>query len=221
MVVIKAIVFDMDGLMVDSEPLARQAWETVLARYGCQLDAETYGRMIGLRTEDSSRLVRDRYDLAVSPADLGAQKTAEMAGLLDQGVPVMPGLPELIQVVNERQIPWAVATSSRLAYAQTILDQLGLRDSCRAVAAGDQVAHGKPAPDIYLLAANRLGVNPQSCLALEDSVPGGRAAVAAGMVLAAVPGPQADAADFAFADHVFPSLRQVADALDHLLEGAG
>lgn len=217
MAVIKAIVFDMDGLMVDSEPLARLAWEAVLARYGCRLDTATYGRMIGLRIEDSSQLVREKFGLEVAPAELADQKTVEMASLLMQGVPIMPGLMELIQAVKRRQIPWAVATSSRQAYAQMVLEQLGLSDSCQAIATGDQVIHGKPAPEIYQLAAKKLGVEPNVCLALEDSVPGGQAAVAAGMYLVAVPGDHAEAADFAFAHRVYSSLKQVVAQLDHLL----
>jgi beta-phosphoglucomutase-like phosphatase (HAD superfamily) len=89
------------------------------------------------------------------------------------------------------------------------LAQLGLTDNCQAVAAGNEVPQGKPAPDIYLLAASRLNISPDHCLALEDSVPGGRAAVSAGMTLAAVPNGHTTPNDFPFAHHIFPSLNEV------------
>jgi beta-phosphoglucomutase-like phosphatase (HAD superfamily) len=119
--------------------------------------------------------------------------------------------------IARRQIPWAVATSSPRHHAEIILTQLALADSCRAIAGGDEVRQGKPAPDIYLLAAERLGIAPAHCLALEDSLPGSQAAVAAGMVTVAVPGGDRAAAEFAHADFIFPSLHQVLAHLDELM----
>jgi HAD superfamily hydrolase (TIGR01509 family) len=205
----QAIVFDMDGLMVDSEPVARKGWEIVLASYGRELDQQTYEQIVGRRLEESAAIVRDTYRLPLSPETLAELKDNEMAQLRAEGLPVMPGLHRLVNCLNERNIPWAVATSSRRSYALEVLAQLGLADSCRAVAGGDEVEHGKPAPDIYLLAAERLAVPPEHCLALEDSVPGGLAAVAAGMILAAIPNGHTKAADFPFADYIFDSLESV------------
>jgi HAD superfamily hydrolase (TIGR01509 family) len=211
----QAIVFDMDGLMVDSEPVARRGWEIVLASYGWELDQLTYERMVGRRLEESAAIVIEAFDLLVSPEALGDLKEQHMARLRAEGLPVMPGLHRLVGYLNEQHIPWAVATSSRRQYALDVLTQLGLSDSCGAVAAGNEVLHGKPAPDIYLLAAERLNVAPQYCLALEDSVPGGMAALAAGMTLAAVPNGHTKAADFPFAHYVFDSLNDVIPLLKY------
>lgn len=205
----QAVVFDMDGLMVDSEPVARRAWETVLASYGRELDQPTYERMVGRRLEESAAIVIEAFALAISPEALGNLKEQHMAHLRAEGLPTMPGLHRLVNHLNQEQIPWAVATSSRRQYALDVLTQLGLLDSCRAVAAGNEVLHGKPAPDIYLLAAERLNIPPKHCLALEDSVPGGMAAVAAGMTLAAIPNGHTKTADFPFANYVFDSLNDV------------
>jgi HAD superfamily hydrolase (TIGR01509 family) len=211
---LQAVILDMDGLMVDSEPIARQAWETVLLSYGRELDGLTYAQMVGLRLEESSELVRDTYHLSVPPVELANQKEKTMAQLRARGLPIMPGLTRLIDFLNGRAVPWAVATSSRRAYALDVLQQIGYSEKCQAIATGDEVKQGKPAPDLYLLVAERLAVLPENCLALEDSVPGGQAALAAGMTLAAVPNGHTTAADFPFAHYVFDSLNGVVELLN-------
>jgi HAD superfamily hydrolase (TIGR01509 family) len=196
----------MAGLMEHSAPIANRGGDNDLASVGRALDEEIYERMVGLRLEESAEIVRTTYNLPTATEKLAEVKEREMAKLLAKELPVMPGLHNLVNFLNEQQLPWAVATSSRRHYALDVLAQLGLSDSCHALAAGNEVAQGKPAPDIYLLAASRLNIPPDQCLALEDSVPGGKAAVAAGMTLAAVPNGHTKAADFPFAHHVFDSL---------------
>ena len=214
---LKAIIFDMDGLMVDTEPLSRQAWDAVLDTFGYALSNEVYWQMIGRRSDESVQIAWSAYDLPLTAEELLRQKTALFEARLAQGIPLMPGLMPLQAEIARRQIPWAVATSSPRHHAEIILAQLALADSCRAIAGGDEVRQGKPAPDIYLLAAERLGIAPAHCLALEDSVPGSQAAVAAGMVTVAVPGGDRAAAEFAHAHYILPSLHEVLDHLDELL----
>lgn len=211
------IIFDMDGLMVDTEPLARRAWEQVLAEHGRTVSDDLYLRMIGHRTLDSARMVLAEHPIPDTPEALAARKTAQFAAIRAQGVPVMPGLRELQAEIALRGLPWGVATSSPRAQAEEILARIGLLADCSAIAGGDEVAQGKPAPDIYLLAARRLGASPGACLALEDSAPGCRSAVAAGMAVVAVPNIYTRHADFHFVAAVFPSLREVARQLDALL----
>jgi HAD superfamily hydrolase (TIGR01509 family) len=211
------VIFDLDGLMVDSEPLARIAWEQVLLTHDRRLDERTYHKIIGLRLADTSRLLQETYQLDVQAEDLGRAKEAAMNELLLKGVPAMPGLMKLLAALQQRGLAWGVATSSRHSYAQLVLDQLALLEQAGAIAGGDEVSRGKPFPDIYLLAARRLGAQPGSCLALEDSAPGAKAATAAGMLTVAIPGDHTRAAEFAFVDAVYPSLDKVADDLDRLL----
>ena len=215
---ISTLIFDMDGLLVDSEPLARRSWQQVIQRYGLALDDETYGSMIGLRLEESSRLLQSRLNIPADPADLALQKETILAQIGTEGIPAMPGLERLMDELQRREIPWAVATSNRRAFALQVLEQLKLLPVCQSLTTGEEVQHGKPAPDIYLLAAQRQAVAPQQCLALEDSVPGALAAKAAGMVTLAVPGPHEKAEAFDFADFVFTSLDDVAQELDMLLD---
>ena len=213
----RAVIFDMDGLMVDTEPLARAAWATIVDQHGQTLTDDVYRQMIGRRTVESAQLLLDRYELPYTAVSLAAYKNELFAVRRAQGVPSMPGLMELVTAVAGRGLPWAVATSSPLDHARVILGQLGLQAACAAVAAGDEVTHGKPAPDIYLLAAQRLGVDPARCLALEDSRPGCQAAVAAGMKTVAVPNRDTQEADFSFAHAVYASLEAVSRDLESLL----
>lgn len=212
-----AIIFDMDGLMVDTEPLARQAWDATLAPYGRQLDDVVYNRMIGHRTDASARMVLEVYALPLTAVELVRRKQALMLEICADGVPVMPGLVELHAAIAKRELSWGVATSSPRTQAEAVLRQLGLREACGAIAAGDEVAHGKPAPDIYLLASERLHVAPARCLALEDSGPGCLAAHRAGMMVAAVPHAATASADFTAADVVYASLHEVVENLDALV----
>ncbi len=158
------VLFDMDGLMVDTEPLSRASWDRVLAPHGVVIADDLYGRMLGRRTTESVEMVLAAHPLPWSAEDLIARKTATFMAMLRDGIPVMPGLWSLLDELERRDIPWGVATSSPRLIAEAVLRGLSLEDRCRALAAGDEVAHGKPAPDIYLLAAERLGAAPAACL---------------------------------------------------------
>ena len=213
----QAIIFDMDGLMVDSEPLAQQAWEQILQAHGYHMADDVYRQMIGLRIDQSVKVLLANYPLSITAEDLIAQKAAIFHEIREQGVPAMPGLMTLQSEIKERGIPWAVATSSPRDHAEIILAQLGLTDDCHAIAAGCEVEQGKPAPDIYLLAAKRLGIDPTTCLALEDSEPGCRAAKAAGMKVIAIPNGGTKTGIFTCANVRYSSLQQVADTIEILL----
>jgi len=214
---IEGIIFDLDGLMIDTEPMAQRAWDQVLQDHGQKLDHETFAKMIGLRLEDSSEVVREAFSLETSLSELANQEQIYMSEIMAEGIPCMLGLRRLVAELEQRNTPWAVATSSRKAYANQVLEQLDLREKCKAIAAGDEVERGKPAPDVYLLAADRLDIDPASCLALEDSVPGISSCAAAGMVTVAVPNGETSLMDFHEADFVFESLVEVTTDLDKLL----
>ncbi len=212
-----AVILDMDGLMVDSEPLSRRAWDQVLNAYGHTLDDAIYNRIIGYRIDESAAMLREAYDLSIGVDTLAREKTDALAKICANGVPAMPGLYEFHESITGRGLLWGVATSSSRSHAEEILVQLALSDSCQAFAGGDEVPQGKPAPDIYLLVAERLGVPASHCLAIEDSAPGCRSALSAGMIVAAVPNVDTKAADFSDVDYVFSSLHDVSKELDALL----
>jgi len=219
--VIGAVLFDLDGLMADSEPLARWAWDETLAAYGHRLDDQAYHAILGLRLSDSARVLCERFALPVSPA----QAAEERDRLFLEAVPVRlharPGLYRLLDALAERGLPLGVATSGHRRYVRLALETLGVAGRFQAVVTGDDVQRGKPAPDVYLLAAERLGVAPARCMALEDTPLGLAAARAAGMLCVAVPNADTASADFSAADRCFPSLDAVAAALDGLLSATG
>lgn len=184
---LRAVVFDLDGVLVDSEPLFHEAINRVLSQEGvAPLSVEEYGRLLGTTVEETWRTIQgwrrlpqklayylERYDPAVREV------------LQEQMVP-QPGVLRLLNDLKKRGVPRAVASSSLRSWVDLKLGVLGIAEEFDAIVGGDEVARGKPAPDIYLEAARRLGVPPTSCLAIEDSPPGIASAVAAGMFTVAV-----------------------------------
>jgi HAD superfamily hydrolase (TIGR01509 family) len=212
------VIFDLDGLMVDSEPLATWSWREALARYGHVLDEETVMEMMGLRLSDSVQVVCRKFELPIGPERMIAERDALFLEAVPTHLEANAGLHALLDALDARGVPLAVATSSHRRYLALALETLGLTGRFRALASGAEVAHGKPAPDVYLLAAERLGVPPTRCLALEDTPLGLRSALAAGMVGVAVPNPQTAALDFPGAHRVYASLEDVRRELDELLD---
>jgi HAD superfamily hydrolase (TIGR01509 family) len=214
---VQAVIFDLDGLMVDSEPLAREAWGAFLARQGYTLDEETVNAMLGLRLMDSSRLIKESFDLPLTVEQIAEQRSELFLASLAGNLQPMPGLIELLKAIDARGLRRAVATSSPGFYAPVALREIGVADGFATIVTGDMVSKGKPAPDIYLAAAEALGEPPAACLALEDSPNGVRAAKGAGMRCIAVPNELSAGLDLSEADAVLPSLAVVAERLDELL----
>ena len=212
-----AVIFDLDGLMADSEPLAEWAWAQVLARYGCQLDDETLQEILGLRVIDSAAHLCRRYQLPLTPEEAAAERDRLFLAAVPAQLSACLGLYPLLDDLETRGVPLGVATSGHQQYVSLALRTLGVAGRFQAIATGDQVARGKPAPDIYLLAARQLDIPPHDCLALEDAPLGVAAAQAAGMTCIAVPNPRLPPTKFSRADRVLTSLQEVHTALDDLL----
>jgi HAD superfamily hydrolase (TIGR01509 family) len=182
-----AVIFDMDGLMLDTERIARNAWKRASDELGCPVGEDVYDRMVGLNVRSCKELLRARYGSPFPVDELELTASAIYYEYLRQGIPLKPGLLELIRYLEDCGIPRAVATSTATDLARDKLRMAGVLDHFQFIVGGDQVSNGKPNPDIYLLAAVRLQHSPQDCLALEDSEPGVRAAAAAGMQTILVP----------------------------------
>lgn len=183
-----AVIFDMDGLMLDTEPLAARAWVDAARDLGVAFDASINHRLIGRNFPDCRTIIGEHHG-AGYPVDelMGAWHGAYDAIVQREGIAFKPGLPELLDWLDEARIPKAVATSTRRARAQAKLELTGILARFAALVGGDEVARGKPAPDIFVEAARRLGVSPSACMVLEDSEPGMRGALAAGMTPVMVP----------------------------------
>lgn len=184
---IDAVIFDMDGLLVDSEPVWMICERDMLRKRGKDWDFEVQKHLIGMRTHDFLHGMIAGYGLTETYDELREELLNDMCRLVPEQVAVRPGANELIALLRENNIPCAIASSSARVIIEAVVESQDWRDVFPIRVSGDDVEHGKPAPDIYLEAARRLGVAPEHCLALEDSPNGARAAVAAGMVTIAIP----------------------------------
>jgi HAD superfamily hydrolase (TIGR01509 family) len=219
----QAVIFDMDGLMLDTEPLAARAWDAAAAAVGAMFDPAMAQRMIGRNFHDCSAMLRIECptDYPVD-AILSRWHAAYDAIVERDGLAMKPGVFELLDWLDTRNIVRAVATSTRRDRAQAKLMRTALLPRFAALVGGDEIPHGKPAPDIYLEAARRLGASPRSCIVLEDSEPGVRGALAAGMVPIMVPDLLLPTAELlAFDIVVHASLHDVAAAFARLEEFGG
>jgi HAD superfamily hydrolase (TIGR01509 family) len=185
---IKAVVFDMDGLMLDSEPLALRALKRAGDRLGLGFTEEMLFGCIGLNAASSNAFLAEALGHEIPQGELSSAFLKEYDVELAQGgVPHKAGLIDLLEFLKGAGLRRAVATSTATALAERKLSSAGVRHYFEFVVGGDAVRHGKPAPDPYLQAASRLGLSAQACLALEDSDNGARSALAAGMTVIIVP----------------------------------
>jgi HAD superfamily hydrolase (TIGR01509 family) len=217
--VIRAILFDLDGLMVDSEPHSLASWRTVLSSRGVSLDQAVSERMFGLRQIEAACLLIEVYGLADQSLLLAREKEEYQIRHLGGQIKPMPGLYELLDEIERRALRTAIASSGVRPYVSAVLQTIGLAGRFRAIVTGDDVVNGKPAPDVFLAAAHAVQTQPQSCLVLEDAPSGVQAAKAAGMRCIAVPNAYTRALDLSAADIILPSLSAVHAALAHLITG--
>ena len=182
-----AVLFDMDGLMIESERALLQCWREASQELGLKVEDAFWLSFVGLSDRACQALLRERFGDEDTLRALLHGLQVRYDAHVEAGLPLKEGVLELLALLEERGIPRAVVTSTRRERALQKLTSTGLLPHFHDVVAGNEVKHTKPAPDIYLLAAQRLGVAPSLCVVLEDSVPGVRAALAAGMTPIQVP----------------------------------
>lgn len=205
---IRAVLFDFDGLLADSEPLQKAAWRTYLAQYGRTLEPTLIDRMFGLRLVESATLVRDELDLPLSIEAVMAGRDALFLASLPGALQPMPGAAATVAAMRQSGLATALATSGHRRYIALALHELGLEQAFDTIVTGDMVARGKPAPDIFLRAAEELGIDPAECVVVEDAPHGIAAARAAGMLAVAIPNELTRALDFGQAHEVCASLNE-------------
>ena len=206
----RAVVFDMDGLMLDTERIALECWIESARTAGWEISRETCLALVGLDSRQSRQALLDRMGGSFPLAEVSQRgRVRYLERLRGEGVALKPGLLELLERLDARGVPLAVATSTQQALAHEKLALAGLTQRFGIVVCGDQVPKGKPAPDVYLAAMERLGADPTCCIALEDSEIGLRAAHAAGLSCIVVPDLMPPSAAFEpLARAIVPTLRE-------------
>jgi HAD superfamily hydrolase (TIGR01509 family) len=182
----EAVVFDMDGVLLDSEPLHHTVLNEVLAAEGQSLSFEQYRPYIGTTLEYTWGDIVQRLALRGSVAEYIAQYDAGILDSYRRHSVIAPGAKRLLALLADRGLRLAVASSSRTSWVEAALETLGIRRCFELLVTGDMVQRSKPHPEIYVLAAQRLGVPPDRCLAVEDSPKGVQSARAAGMTVVGV-----------------------------------
>jgi HAD superfamily hydrolase (TIGR01509 family) len=185
---VRALIFDMDGLLVDSEGLAAEAMDRLLTEYRLERNPEVHGKLLGRRLVEALAIVREGYAMDVEVEILIARYSDLRTEALRGSVKAMPGAAEIIARARLAGLPVALATSGMRIHADISLEETGLAGSFDSETTGDEVTRGKPAPDLFLMAAERLGIEPADAVVLEDSPLGVEAAKAAGMRVIAVLG---------------------------------
>jgi HAD superfamily hydrolase (TIGR01509 family) len=205
----------MDGLILDTEPLYRAAWQQAAIGLGYVLSETAYSRMIGRKTQDGEHVMFDEFGPEF-PIDAFRERYREFESKFQKSpLPKKRGLDQLLDLLDSRRVSKAVATSTQRKVAVSELFATGLLNRFDVVATGDDVANGKPAPDLFLLAAERLGIDPVRCLVLEDAEAGVIAAHRAGMQVYMVPDLQPPSPRTEqMANRIFGSLDQVAAHLE-------
>jgi HAD superfamily hydrolase (TIGR01509 family) len=203
---IRAVVFDLDGLMLNTEDIFELAGVELMARRGLIMTDEIRHGMMGRRPTEAFTVLKTLTGITDQLEDLMLETKDLFEVIAENRLAIMPGLHELLSVIDARQLPRAVATSSPRAYMQHLLQKFGLLQGFHMTLTAEDVTHGKPHPEIYLTAAKMLQVEPSQMLVLEDSETGTRAAAAAGAYTVSVPNRHTEFGDFSTSHLQVPSL---------------
>jgi beta-phosphoglucomutase-like phosphatase (HAD superfamily) len=218
----RAVLFDMDGLIVDTEPIHFKAFKAMMREYGHDIPESLMAKLVGYPEADNIRDLKRMYGMEAPAEEMASRRYGLFMQLIRvEPIPMFPGFWELSEEIRRRGIKQAVVSSSTAEQVEVILGRLfdehrgGVAPDSYfdAIVTGDDVANNKPQPDIYLAAARALGVPPGECLALEDTAAGTRAAAAAGMRVLAVPNDYSRGQDFPGARAVIGSLGEAAKHL--------
>jgi HAD superfamily hydrolase (TIGR01509 family) len=203
---IRAVVFDLDGLMFNTEELYQDVGTELLRRRGREFTPPLLDELMGRPSHVSLQIMIQWHDLDATVAELEAEQDAIFADLLDSRLAPMPGLFDLLAALEQARIPKAIGTGSPRPFVVDVLSRFHLEPRFEFLLTAEDVTHGKPDPEIYRTACQRLGCPPGQVMVLEDSENGCRSAVAAGAFTVAVPGSYGRG-------HTFAGTRFIADSL--------
>ena len=208
---VKAVLFDMDGVLLDSEPFHDETNLILLRKYGVEADKSVTNPYIGRTSTELWTALKERFHLPVTVEELIEEQWAmNIRNIPSSGIGRSEGLDPLLAFLSENKIRSTVASSSRRGFVEAVLEHLKLSAYMEGYTCGEEVEKSKPEPDIFLLAARKLGVSPEECVVIEDSTAGVRAGLAAGMFTIGYVNPTSEGQDVSPADQV---VRHLADAV--------
>ena len=219
---IKGFIFDLDGLMVDSEALALIAWQQALQPYELSLRDDQLTKLIGMGENEAVAYTNQQLGVQLPAKEVKTQFMENIWAQLEGGIAPLPGLEALLGALRQRNLLLGVASNSPRSYVHKMLDMLAVSGFFQHVVTLEEVSQPKPSPESYLTCADLLGLTPGECWAVEDSPPGVRAALAAGMACAFIPNPYLNPEDIRDLDQPgvreFPSLEALRHSLDDILD---
>lgn len=184
---VEALIFDMDGVLIDSEPVHLLAYQKFFREYGVAYTQEDNSQFLGQKDIEIAVQLIARHNLPLTKEQFVARKEEAFQSLIVANPVAREGLIETLEAAKRLGLKLAVASSATLGSIELIVKVLDIRNYFENLTSGDEVQNGKPAPDVYLLAAERLGVPAQNCLVIEDTDAGVQAAKSAGMLCIAIP----------------------------------
>jgi HAD superfamily hydrolase (TIGR01509 family) len=217
---LEAIIFDMDGVLVDSEYTYFQSKSQILSEAGHEVEDSYHFQFMGTTSDYMWEKMKQEFSLPLSVAEYIQQMTALRQAIIKRdGIRVIPHVQEFVKGLSQAGLKLAVASSSSLAEIKVNLAEIGLSEYFSEVVSTEEVEHSKPAPDVYLAAAERIGIMPENCLGIEDTKNGTGAVRNAGMVCVGFANPAFPKQDLAFADRVVSSFSELdADSLTKIYQ---
>ena len=206
---IRTVIFDMDGVIIDSEPLWEKAERILLGRRGLDYNPAYREKIVGLNQKDSGKLLKETFNLPETIEELLAERIEILLPLYEKELELVPGFITILKEIKESGFLLALASSSPYRVINFVLDKFSLNQFFSVVVSGESVEFGKPYPDIYLYTAKKLGVKTEECVVIEDSINGVKSAKSAGMMCIAVPDKRLSQNEFQIADVVIGRLDKI------------
>ncbi len=208
----KAVIFDLDGIIIDSEPWQKKAFDRTLKPYGINLTEEEFAKLIGIRTYENFVYLKQKYNLPLSPEELTGIKNKYYNEILRKEIVPREGLIELLDYLFPKYM-LSIASGSIRNDVMTVLRLLNIERYFKLVLTGDEIKNGKPDPEIFIKTSEKLGVSSELCIVIEDSENGVNSAKEAGMAVIAIPTISTQSHNFKNADVILHSLREVKNLL--------
>jgi len=205
----KAIIFDMDGVIIDSEPLWEKSEKILLRKFDLEYNPVYREKILGLNQIDSAGLLRDTFNLEITVQEIIDERLKILIDLYRNELNLIDGIEKIISDSKKKNLKVGLASSSPMYVVEFVLEFFDIKKYFNTIVSGDCTTNGKPEPDIYLEAASQLEIDPRDCIAVEDSINGVKAAMKAGMYCIAIPDKRIRTDKYQIADLILRDLSEI------------